>query len=101
MLEVVGVVADGDGRPLLLLLYPSRFGEWPLAVGVVPPGVRGMAVGEHGSCVSDGADNEPRVSNEKKRRGVSSRGIWKFDDSVADVVRPSGPNARICGDELR
>lgn len=53
------------------------------------------------SFVSLDAGDEHRASNEIARNGLDARVKWNNDDSFVDVLRPSGPNARICGDDPR
>lgn len=43
--------------------------------------------------------NELRVSTDSARAEFRLRENWKIGASPVDVLRPSGPNVRICGDE--
>lgn len=47
------------------------------------------------------AGDELRASRLMARNGLDPREKWNKDCSLVVVVRPSGPNARICGDEPR
>lgn len=47
------------------------------------------------------AGDEQRASRLMARNGLDAREKWNKDCSLVDVLRPSGPNARICGDEPR
>lgn len=47
------------------------------------------------------AGDEQRASRLMARNGLDPREKWNKDCSLVDVLRPSGPNARICGDEPR
>lgn len=53
------------------------------------------------SFVSLDAGDEERASKLMARNGLDAREKWNNDCSLVDVLRPSGPNARICGDEPR
>lgn len=53
------------------------------------------------SHVSVDAGGEQRASKLIARNGLDAREKWNNDCSLVDVLRPSGPNARICGDEPR
>lgn len=53
------------------------------------------------SFVSPDAGDEQRASRLMARNGLDPREKWNKDCSFVDVLRPSGPNARICGDEPR
>lgn len=53
------------------------------------------------SFVSLDAGGEQRASKLMARNGLAAREKWNNDCSFVDVLRPSGPNARICGDEPR
>lgn len=53
------------------------------------------------SFVSLDAGDEQRASRLMARNGLDPREKWNKDCSFVDVLRPSGPNARICGDEPR
>lgn len=47
------------------------------------------------------AGDEQRASKLMARNGLLALEKWNSDCSLVDVLRPSGPNARICGDEPR
>lgn len=53
------------------------------------------------SVVSLDAGDEQRASKLIALNGLDAREKWNNDCSFVDVLRPSGPNARICGDEPR
>lgn len=54
------------------------------------------------SLVSVDAEDEQRASKLcAARNGLDAREKWNNDCSFVDVLLPSGPNARICGDEPR
>lgn len=54
-----------------------------------------------GSLVSFDAGDGHRASKLIARNGLEARVKWNNDPSFAAVLRPSGPYARICGDDPR
>lgn len=56
---------------------------------------------EHGSLVSVQAGEQQRASRLMALNGLDEREKCDTGESVAVALRPSGPNARICGEEPR